>query len=356
MPPKLKVDEELIIQKYEELRNIYLVGDLFNISSTSVSKILKRNNFEFGQRRYFVNQNYFDVIDSEEKSYWYGFLCADGYIRERKSGNSLEMKLGIRDLEHLELFKKHINSTHNIRIGESTTTGKKGTKHTCTMAHLAIYSLTLVESIKKQGFHSRKTFTIGKPKFDKKFYRHFIRGYFDGDGCCYVKRTGTSLDCRFTFACASDVLRNFISDELRNHSIETSNDRTLNIYARTVLDSSKIFNYMYDGATIYLKRKKEKGDEFMEYMDMKKNKGIYCYQDTYIRIERIWLDEEIEIVKKYINKIPITYLSYSILPNKSPKQILRLCKKMGIKNDKKMSRKDYEKYCEENNIIPYLNK
>ena len=53
---------------------------------------------------------------------------------------------------------------------------------TSKMCHFAMYSVKLVESIKKQGIHSRKTFTISKPNIKPELMNHFIRGYFDGDG------------------------------------------------------------------------------------------------------------------------------------------------------------------------------
>jgi len=136
-------------------------------------------------RKYHVNETYFDVIDSEVKSYWLGFLYADGYIRERVNGNSLELKLSQLDIGHLELLKECIESSHKINLSVGKTKGKSGKEHFSHMASLSMYSNRLVESIKKQGFHSRKTFTIDKPNIKEEYYRHFIRGFFDGDGLSY---------------------------------------------------------------------------------------------------------------------------------------------------------------------------
>jgi hypothetical protein len=102
-----------------------------------------------------------------------------------------------------------------------------------------------------------------------------------------------------------------------------------------------------------LKRKKDKGDKFIEYFNKKKELGAYSFQDNFVHVERDWLEEDINIVKEYVNKIPLMYLSFSILPNKTKHQISRLCRKLNIKNDKRMSKKDYEEYCMNNNIQPY---
>ena len=178
---KLLLNEVDVINQYKELKNIHKVADYFNVSTTPIRKILKKNTIILSNRRYDVDEKYFDIIDNEEKAYWLGFLYADGYIRERKSGNSLEMKLSIKDKHHLELFRKSIESNHKIIdvFNNVKYNGKVSTSH---MSSLAIYSTKLVESIKTQGFHSRKTFTISNPNIGEEFINHFIRGYFDGDG------------------------------------------------------------------------------------------------------------------------------------------------------------------------------
>ena len=352
---KIELDNNLVIQKYYELMSLRKVGDFFGVSISPIKRILNENKIDFQQRRYSVNETYFDIIDSEEKSYWLGFLYADGYIRERNSGDSLDIKLSQLDIGHLELFKKCIDSTHNITLGISKTKNKRGKECTSHMATLAMYSNRLVESIKKQGFHSRKTFTIEKPNLKEEYYRHFIRGFFDGDGCCYIEeRNNGVIHAKYNIACASPNFKQFIIDELNKHSIDSKCGNSLTIDIGRYPSIVKFFNYLYDDSTIYLKRKKDKGDKFIEYFSKKKELGVNSFQDNFVHVERDWLEEDINIVKEYVNKIPLMYLSFSILPNKTKNQISRLCRKLNIKNDKRMSKKDYEEYCMNNNIQPYF--
>ena len=60
----------------------------------TVSDIIKRdgNPHIIANKKYTVNENYFENIDNEEKAYWLGFLYADGYVR-MKDGRSGELKL-----------------------------------------------------------------------------------------------------------------------------------------------------------------------------------------------------------------------------------------------------------------------
>lgn len=259
---KLSLNEVYVINQYNEFKNIHKVADYFNVSTTPIRKILKKNSIILSNRRYEVDEKYFDIIDNEEKAYWLGFLYADGYIRERKSGNSLEMKLSIKDKGHLELFRKSIKSNHKIidAFNNVKYNGKVSTSH---MSLLAIYSTKLVESIKTQGFHSRKTFTISNPNIGEEFINHFIRGYFDGDGSFsfnpkkYVNKT--------QIVSASEEFQKFIIDELNNNNIKTNLHSGIRLQIQNKMDNLKFYNYIYKNATIFLERKKEKYEEFRRY-------------------------------------------------------------------------------------------
>ena len=172
---KLLLNVGEVIEKYNELKNIHKVAKYFNVSVTPIRRILNDNGLKLTNRRYSVNHEYFNEIDNEEKAYWLGFIFADGYIRERKSGNSLEIKLSIKDKNHLELFKKCINSNHTI-LEQFNKVKYRGAVSKSQLCHLAVYSKRMVECIKKNGVHSRKTFTIERPNIEKELIRHFIRG------------------------------------------------------------------------------------------------------------------------------------------------------------------------------------
>lgn len=57
--------------------------------------------------------DYFNVIDTEKKAYFLGFIYADGCIYKRQKGNSLEISLNIsiqsKDKEILEELEKELN-------------------------------------------------------------------------------------------------------------------------------------------------------------------------------------------------------------------------------------------------------
>jgi hypothetical protein len=260
---KLLLNETDVVNQYNRLKNIHKVAEYFNVSISPITRILKSNGFDLTNRRYDVNHNYFDVIDTEEKSYWLGFLFADGYIRERKTGNSLEMKLSIKDKHHLEKFRDSLGSNHNIVDGFNRVKYKGGISSSH-MSTLAIYSKQLVESIKTQGVHSRKTFTIEKPNINNELIHHFIRGYFDGDGT--VRFVEKKLN-ETGIACASEKFREFIINELSKNEINIKYFGGISLYIQNKVDNNKFYNYIYNNATIYLERKKGIYERFRKYYE-----------------------------------------------------------------------------------------
>jgi intein-encoded DNA endonuclease-like protein len=259
---KLLLNEVDVINQYKELKNIHKVAKHFNVSTSPIIRIIKSNGLNLTNRRYEVNHDYFNVIDSEEKAYWLGFLYADGYIRERKSGSSLEMKLSIKDKEHLEKFRNSLGSNHQIIEFYNKTKYKSGFSESH-MCHLAIYSMNLVNSIKSQGFHSRKTFTIQFPNIEKTLIHHFVRGYFDGDGS--FSFTEKTLRPHTNLVCASEIFRNQLIEILKDNDIQIKYYSNISLHIQDKLGNIKFYNYIYNKSNIYLKRKKEKYEEFRKH-------------------------------------------------------------------------------------------
>lgn len=111
----------LAIEEYlntpEELRSLTKLGDKYGIKRQTISKHLKNLGYEVinYQNRSRLNEFVFDSMDCEEKFYWLGFLYADGNVS--RTGNRLEVRLSLKDLSHLEKFRKFLNLSTEIRTG-----------------------------------------------------------------------------------------------------------------------------------------------------------------------------------------------------------------------------------------------
>jgi hypothetical protein len=78
-----------------------VIGEKFGLGYMTICKLLdsmgikRRKN---GMRRYELNENYFDVIDSHDKAYILGFLFADGCNNPKKYTISISLQEEDKDI------------------------------------------------------------------------------------------------------------------------------------------------------------------------------------------------------------------------------------------------------------------
>ena len=260
---KLLNDDECkdIIIKFNNGINRNKLSKEYGVVHRTISNIIQRN----GKIRikpnskYSVNEKFFNSIDSEEKAYWLGFLYADGYVIDKK--HKFYSGLGIKDLDHLVKYNKSIESNYPIKRKES----KK-----YNYFYVEITNMKYTQNLVDRGCVPIKTHKIEFPLLEKKLIRHFIRGFFDGDGSISC----TQNIAQFSICCAVEDFLKKLVDEM---SKDISLNRTLKLYRRknglfifinTSLDDIvKIGSYLYDDSYLYLDRKKE----YFDYIKNNKN-------------------------------------------------------------------------------------
>lgn len=111
--------------------------------------------------------------------YWAGFIMADGCIRSERS--TLEIGLHNKDRDHLVKFLTAINKEY-IHIVEYEDVSK-----------ISISGKWFCDDLLTNfNITPRKSLTVAFPTdLPVEFYNHFIRGYFDGDGC--ITRSSCTL-------------------------------------------------------------------------------------------------------------------------------------------------------------------
>lgn len=149
-------------------------------SGWSVKDALTKEPYE-SYSTYKLNARFFHNIDSEIKAYWLGFIAADGGISlvdENRPHSKLKVNLNKRDKSHLEKMLKHFDSTHPIKYRNSTNSS-------CVM----ISNKMFVEGLTKNGLMPNKVESLRWPThIDIDLQQHYLRGYFDGDGCFSMKK------------------------------------------------------------------------------------------------------------------------------------------------------------------------
>lgn len=140
--------------------------------------------------------SYFDVIDTPAKAYFLGFIYADGWITYRtvncmNVGHEFAMQLQIRDRYILERLNSELGDAHIVTDSEKTITicNNKNESHT-EFSILRVYSARIVRALIANGISSNKTYSKIYPTVDGELFSHFLRGYFDGDGCVSANSRG----------------------------------------------------------------------------------------------------------------------------------------------------------------------
>lgn len=229
-----------------------------------------------------IDHSYFNVIDTEYKAYILGFLFADGCIVDNLNGRqkSLRCEIQLQDGYILEKLCMDIcNRGYRIKMSPAQIKAGEQPK-----AVISINSDTLCEKLIEYGCAINKT-KYGKtfPSLEKSMERHFIRGFFDGDGCLtvnkvknrYIRKTTMNISNPFAnklrkrlYFVSTDVkfLDNILRVVQENVSLvgkpyrdcrtKIMDCHKLGFEAQK--DIEQIANYLYTDATIYLKRKKDK--------------------------------------------------------------------------------------------------
>lgn len=210
-------------------------------------------------KKYNFNEHYFDNIDCQEKAYWLGFFAADGYNHRDKG--YIEFRLHKQDIEILNKFKSCIQSNNPIGLYKET------------YCNLSLYSKHLCEKLAEYGLGQAKTYTLQLPSLEKSLMRHFIRGYFDGDGCFSVikrsdRKNPNSKIYQFNITGMEGPL-SIIQQHLVDNVgvVKNSLKKRVASVAVTIHYNGRgvckrILDYLYDNATIYLQRKYNKYKEY----------------------------------------------------------------------------------------------
>ena len=200
-----------------------------------------------------INERIFQNIDNEEKAYWLGFLYADGSI-SKGNRNDIELSLCLNDIHHLEKFKTFIGFGGKLIIDDFR-------------CRISFKNKNMKKDLMNKGCVPQKSLTIKFPSYDivpKELIRHFIRGYFDGDGSISCADKTHSLCVLGTLDMMEHIC--YESGIPRKIYISKSpNNSTYRILLDDKRDSLIFLHYLYDDCEIYLDRKYNKCKLLIDY-------------------------------------------------------------------------------------------
>ena len=239
-----------------KLSRKYMIGRdtiAFNFKKLGFYPINYQNLINF-------NENVFDYIDTEEKSYWLGFIYADGTISSKNINHCYQFELGLKlsDKCHLEKFKKFLCWNKNIITDSYRCRVVFNNKHLWTI--LNNYGCTPNKSLTLE-FPNEKIFS------SKKLIRHFLRGYFDGDGCISYCKHIHIVSIASSVLGTPEFLNSF-EKYIGLKNVTRSHDERHSIHTQAlsfkINESVKLINFLYNDSSIYLDRKYKRYEFFKD--------------------------------------------------------------------------------------------
>lgn len=225
---------------------------------------LARANVANRRNVYTCNHDFFEKIDTEEKAYWLGFIAADGSIVQDES--VITIGLAIRDYDHIHRFKMAIQANNPIREYKARLNTLDKSYESCS---ISITSRKMADDLKDKNVLHHKSKNEIPPNIPSHLYRHFIRGFFDGDGwiCKYERECGkNNFRWEIGFGSSRKML-SFIKEQAKVYADADFKEPYVfsSIYktiACTTLDIFKFIHWIYDDMSVYLPRKYEHALEF----------------------------------------------------------------------------------------------
>ena len=236
----------------------------YNISNGTKQRYLSMSGVQLrtiseSSRKYEFNYHYLDNIDTEEKAYFLGFVYADGSHSTDRCTLNITIQEGDQDLllKFYSLFdcKRDIRHIYNKQYNRY-------------YANFCLQSTYLSNQLLKLGVPADKSYKIAFPNFiPDELQRHFIRGYFDGDGCISFSNRGwKSTGVQFTgneyfLQSIQTIIKNKINVDMNLRHEKKS--KICDLYKAGKFNVYKVLNYLYKDSTIYLQRKYNRYIDFI---------------------------------------------------------------------------------------------
>lgn len=256
---------QIVSDYYERNLSSKKIAEKHNVSLWTILRFLKKNGYEIknvsdSHKKYTINENYFNNINSEGKAYYLGLLFADGYNNTEKFDVSIT--LIPEDIDILISLNKELETNKPLR---------KDRKY----IKLSIENKKISKTLNNLGCMKSKTHKIRFPNIPNEYVRHFIRGYFDGDGC--ITWSKNKLIPQFSIVGNEPFLIELQKELINNLGLKKTkfikrhknrkNNITSLIYG-SYGNCIKIYEYLYEDSKFYLKRKKNKFIEIFNILNI----------------------------------------------------------------------------------------
>lgn len=256
-------NKEWLEKAFLKIGNKVEIGRICNVTSDTIEYWRKKFNIPKSDkgiqtnRKFKINENYFEVIDTEEKAYWLGFIMADGCISKTNTNgnyNRFEINLKEGDIKHIEKMNKSFESNYPIKIIKKT---NKKLDFEATICNLRINCKKFVDFLMKNGITPNKTGNENIPNtIPYHLIKHFIRGFFDGDGSITINKSFRICSSSISILKEiNDYFEKTLQIKFKIYSTDKYNIPFYVIDSLNTKKNKKVLSHLYDNANIYLDRK-----------------------------------------------------------------------------------------------------
>lgn len=271
------IEKEDIKNKYLNGLSTVKIGNQYGVSHKIIAKVLDKYGIPrtgVGKRKYSLNEEYFDNIDTPNKAYILGLLYADG--SNNFSKYTVSISLEEQDKHILESIKKELKYTKELEYLDYSNKHDFGYTYK-NQYRLLFFSKKICESLSKKGMYPNKSLILEFPNWlNDNLKKHFIRGYFDGDGSyCPSLRSNGKFQPLITFT-STEIFCN----DLQKYLIKELNIPCGNIYDASCHNGiTKVLSFagrkqvktfldwLYKDAELYLYRKYKKYMDSLPYLN-----------------------------------------------------------------------------------------
>lgn len=223
------------------------IDNILNLRKGTSQYILSKNDIQLrhkGPKSKINKEDFFDNIDCEEKAYYLGYIMADGNVSIVNNQYSLKFHISIKDKEVVDSFLEKINSSNKATLRNETNS-----------YYVSLTSVHMCKRLIEIGVVPQKTGKECIPDaVPKELIHHYLRGVFDGDGI-----TGIGKSKRSGFVGSINMINDILEELNEDLTIFKAGKNGKVVYFLGGKKfSKKLYNYLYQDATIWLQRKKER--------------------------------------------------------------------------------------------------
>jgi hypothetical protein len=245
----MKDHKDEIITLYNSGMNGNQIAKKLNFSDGHIMALLRKHNVDIRSKNlYTVDETYFEQIDNEEKAYILGWWYSDGNVCDSK----LRLCIQQEDEEIVQQIKDCLKYTGPLYYKPSRISSPKP------QVELCINRVKMVQDLIKLGCIPNKSMRLQFPKSTQvpsSLIRHFVRGYFDGDGSISgrIMIVGTLSFCKTL----KNIVPCYVTNIYQRYTDRSPEDSSHQLFIGRLSEMYKFYHWIYDDATIWLKRKRE---------------------------------------------------------------------------------------------------